>query len=162
MGSAGEIFRPAFAQQKDIEGNSLYQYVSYGLTYDASCAKHVRETYSSKRAYIVASTSLSKQTSCVRNLEEALGSSHLATWVGIRPHTPWEDLVPIINDMREKQADCLITIGGGSLIDGAKIIILVRNSESGFISSCLTRSLGSRERRPQTARSGSFDREEIS
>jgi alcohol dehydrogenase class IV len=125
MGSSGEIFRPAFAQEKDIEGNSLYQYVSCGLTYDASCAKHVQGTCHSKRAYIIASSSLSKQTSHVRDLEKALGSNHIATWVGIRPHTPWEDLVPIINDMREKQADCLITIGGGSLIDGAKIIIFV-------------------------------------
>jgi alcohol dehydrogenase class IV len=36
--------------------------------------------------------------------------------------------------MREKQADCMITIGGGSLIDGAKIIILVSDLESVFIS----------------------------
>lgn len=127
MSSAGEVFRPAFPQEKDVEGNLLYQYVSYGLTYDDSCAKHVSETYHSKRAYVIASSSLSKQTSCVRTLEQALGSNHLATWVGIRPHTPWEDLVPIINDMREKQADCLITIGGGSLVDGAKIITLVHD-----------------------------------
>lgn len=129
MGSAGETFRRAFPQEKDVEGNSLYQYVSYGLTYDAACAKHVNETYHSKRAYLVASRSLSTQTSHVRDLEKALGSAHVATWVGIRPHTPWEDLIPIITDMREKQADCMITIGGGSLIDGAKIIILVSDLE---------------------------------
>jgi hypothetical protein len=134
MGSAAETFRRAFPQEKDVEGNSLYQYVSYGLTYDAACAKHVNETYHSKRAYLVASRSLSAQTSHVRDLEKALGPTHLATWVGIRPHTPWEDLMPIITDMREKQADCMITIGGGSLIDGAKIIILVSGLESIFIS----------------------------
>ena len=129
MSSAGETFRRAFPQEKDAEGNSLYQYVSYGLTYDAACAKHVNETYHSKRSYLVASRSLSTQTSHVRDLEKALGSAHVATWVGIRPHTPWEDLMPIIIDMREKQADCMITIGGGSLIDGAKIIILVSDLE---------------------------------
>ena len=148
MSSAGETFRPAFPQEKDLEGNSLYQYVSYGLEYDASCAKHVRETYHSERAYIVASSSLSKQTSHVRDLEKALGSNHLATWVGIRPHTPWEDLVPIINDMREKHADCLITIGGGSLIDGAKIIIFVSDAERLPISSCLISRSGSCKRCP--------------
>jgi alcohol dehydrogenase class IV len=134
MGSAGETFRRAFSQEKDVEGNSLYQYVSYGLTYDAACAKHVNQTYHSKRAYLVASRSLSTQTSRVRDLEKALGSAHLATWVGVRPHTPWEDLMPIVTDMREKQADCMITIGGGSLTDGAKIIILVSDLESVFIS----------------------------
>ena len=61
----------------------------------------------------------------MKDLEQALGSSMVGTWTGIRPHTPWEDLVPIINDMREKDADCLITLGGGSLTDGAKIIIYV-------------------------------------
>ena len=120
-----ETFRPAFPQEQDVQGNPLYQYVSYGLAYDDSCAKHVSETYHATRAYVVASGSLSKQTSHVRDLESALGSNHLTTWVGIRPHTPWEDLVPIVNDMRDKRADCLITVGGGSLIDGAKIIIFV-------------------------------------
>ena len=160
MGSAGEVFRPAFPQENDIDGNPLYQYVSYGLTHDASCAKHVRETYHCKRAYIVASNSLSKQTSHVRNLEKALASTHLKTWVGIRPHTPWEDLVPIINDMREKQADCLITIGGGSLIDGAKIIILVSIF---FFSSLILRiKPGSRKRCLYYLRPRSLERQELS
>lgn len=126
MGSSGEIYRLAFPDhEKDSSSNPLYAHVSYGLPFTEACAKHVSETYHAKKAYIVASTSLSKQTSHVRDLEKALGSNLVGTWIGIRPHTPWEDLVPIINDMREKEADCLITLGGGSLIDGAKIIIYV-------------------------------------
>ena len=37
--------------------------------------------------------------------------------------------MPIVTNMREKQANCMITIGGGSLIDGVKIIILVSDLE---------------------------------
>lgn len=129
MVSAEETFRLAFPDhEKDSSGNTLYARVSYGLPFAAACAKHVLETYHKRKAYIIASTSLSQQTSQVRDLEQALGTNHLATWIGIRPHTPWEDLVPIINDMRDKGADCLITLGGGSLIDGAKIIIYVSGS----------------------------------
>ena len=114
-----ETFRPAFPER----AKPPYNRVSYGLSFQASCAKHVKETFKSRRAYVVASTSLSKQTSHVKDLEAALGDNHAGTWIGIRPHTPWEDLVPIINDMREKSADLLITLGGGSLTDGAKVIV---------------------------------------
>ena len=126
MSSSGETYRLAFPNhEKDISGNELYAHVSYGLPFPEACTHHVSDTYHAKRAYIIASTSLSKQTSKVQDLEKALGSTRVATWTGMRPHTPWEDLIPIINDMREKDADCLITLGGGSLIDGAKIIIYV-------------------------------------
>jgi alcohol dehydrogenase class IV len=93
------------------------------LPFTESCAKHVSDTFNSKWAYIIASTSLSSQTSHVKDLEVALGSNHVATWTGIPPHTPWDDLLPIINDMRAKSADWLITLGSGSLTDGVKVII---------------------------------------
>ena len=123
MGSSGtgETYRLAFPDHE--EATRPYTHVSYGLPFYDSCSKHARETFKAKRAYIVASTSLSKNTSNVRQLEDSLGDIHVGTWIGIRPHTPWDDLVPIINDMREKSADLLITLGGGSLTDGAKIII---------------------------------------
>ena len=35
--------------------------------------------------------------------------------------------MPIITKMREKEADCHITLGGGNLTDGAKIMIFVRS-----------------------------------
>ena len=114
-----EIFRPAFPDQADPP----YNRVSHGLAFQHACAEHVHQTFKAERAYIVASTSLSNQTSHVKDLEAALGDRHAGTWIGIRPHTPWEDLVPIINDMRDKKADLLITLGGGSLSDGAKVIV---------------------------------------
>lgn len=121
MGSLedGETYRLAFPDH----ANPPYTHVSYGLPFQRACSKHVSDTFKAKRAYIIASTSLSKNTGYVRDLEESLGDRHAGTWVGIRPHTPWDDLVPIVNDMRMKNADLLITLGGGSLTDGAKIII---------------------------------------
>ena len=117
--SGQETYRPAFPDHP----RPPYTHVSHGLPFSEACAKHVRETFSSTKAYILASTSLSQQTDHVKNLELALARDHVGTWTGVRPHTPWVDLTPIINDMRAKRADCLITLGGGSLTDGAKIII---------------------------------------
>jgi alcohol dehydrogenase class IV len=119
MSSPRETYRPAFPDHP----RAPYTHVSYGLPFQEACAKHVNETFKASKAYILASTSLSKQTDYVRNLEAALGLNHVGKWTGVRPHTPWDDLIPIINDMREKEADCLITLGGGSLTDGAKVII---------------------------------------
>ena len=118
---AVETFRPAFSPSQHPDFS--YAYISHGLPFTTSCARHVSQTFHSIRVYIIASISLSLQTSHVRDLETVLGEKLVGTWIGIRPHTPWDDLVPIINDMREKKADLLITLGGGSLTDGAKVII---------------------------------------
>ena len=70
--------------------------------------------------------------------------------------------MPIITDMRERKADCLVTIGGGSLVDGAKIIIFVSDHEglSHYNVQCLMSETGSRKRRPHTLRFRGFDRKE--
>lgn len=49
----------------------------------------------------------------------------MGTWIGIKAHTPLDDLLPIMEDMKVKNADCIITLGGGSLSDGGKAITYV-------------------------------------
>ncbi len=52
---------------------------------------------------------------------------------GIKPHTSWDDILEIVQDMQGKDADLIVTLGAGSLTDGAKIISFVsgRNCPSG-------------------------------
>lgn len=50
----------------------------------------------------------------------------MGTRIGIKPHTPWDDLVEIINDIQQKGTDAIITLGAGALTDGAKVITFVR------------------------------------
>lgn len=45
---------------------------------------------------------------------------------GIKPHTPWTDVLEIVKDVDEKRADLIVTLGAGSLTDGAKVISFVR------------------------------------
>jgi alcohol dehydrogenase class IV len=99
--------------------------VTYGLPFYEACAKHIKETFHSQRVYLIASNTLSKKTNFLTQLQQALGNTVVGTWIGIKPHTPLNELLPIMEDMKDKQADCLITLGGGSLSDGGKAIIYV-------------------------------------
>ncbi|KAF8856397.1 Dehydroquinate synthase-like protein [Acephala macrosclerotiorum] len=64
----------------------------------------------------------SLKTNFLTQLQEGLGKDLVGIWIGIKAHTPLDDLLPIVEDMRTKKADCLITLGGGSLSDGGKAI----------------------------------------
>ncbi|KAI0111159.1 Dehydroquinate synthase-like protein [Nemania sp. FL0031] len=119
-GSDGEVFRPSYP---DLDpALRPYTMVSYGLPYDQACKKHVDGFLKAQRVYIIASRSLSQQTQCLAKLEASLGEKHVGTWIGIKPHTPYDNLLDIMRDIKVKKADCLVTLGGGSLIDGAKLI----------------------------------------
>jgi alcohol dehydrogenase class IV len=117
----GEIYRLAYPSLPDLENPA---YVSYGKPFDEACIHHVKNTFKATRAYIIASASLTKNTDEVKKLENALGECHAGTWPGLAPHTPWDEVADATNDARAKKADCLITIGGGSLVDGAKAMLL--------------------------------------
>ena len=117
----GETYQRAFPTLPNEENPA---YVSYGRPHYETCAHHVKNTFNVKRAYIIASTSLSKNTAEVEKLKQALGDRLAGVWVGIAPHTPWDEVVAVTNDALEKKADCLITIGGGSIIDGVKAVLL--------------------------------------
>lgn len=45
--------------------------------------------------------------------------------VGMKSHTQWSEVVEIVRDARQTEADILVTLGAGSLTDGAKIVALV-------------------------------------
>ena len=117
----GEIYRLAYPTLPDLENAA---YVSHGRPFEEACAHHVKNTYDAKRAYVIASGSLLRNTTEVSKLETALGVRHAGTWPGFAPHTPWNEVIEATKDAIAKEADCLITLGGGSLVDGAKAMTL--------------------------------------
>ena len=117
----GETYRLAFPTLPNIENPA---YVSYGRPHHEACAHHVINTFNAKRVYVVASSSLSKNTDEVEQLKAALGDRLAGVRLGIAPHTPWDEVVDASNDAKSKDADCVVTIGGGSLVDGAKAMLL--------------------------------------
>ncbi|KAE9379727.1 Dehydroquinate synthase-like protein [Stipitochalara longipes BDJ] len=102
-------------------------FVSYGLLYTEACAKHVTETFKSSRVYIIASGTLSRETDRLERLIEALkakGVEVVGAKKGMRPHTPWTQIIEISNEAKLQNADCIVTLGAGSLTDGAKLVVL--------------------------------------
>lgn len=84
--------------------------------------KHITGTLGCRRTYVVASKGLASHSNSLTKLEYTLRDCHVGTWMGIPAHTPYDALIPILRDIREKAADCIVTLGGGSLADGAKLL----------------------------------------
>lgn len=78
-----------------------------------------------RQVFILASATLRAKTDDVEKLEKALGDKHAGTWSGIAPHAPRSDILKAANAARKAGADCIVTIGGGSVTDAGKIIPLL-------------------------------------
>ncbi|SMR57901.1 unnamed protein product [Zymoseptoria tritici ST99CH_3D1] len=115
-GDDGEVFRPAF-----LTG---YPHISYGLSFPETCLKHVTNTFSASRVYIIASASLSRNTDYVKRLQKALSNKVVGTRYGMKPHTLWSEILEVTKEAIDLNVDLLITLGAGSLTDGAKVIAL--------------------------------------
>ncbi|KAJ6550139.1 hypothetical protein B0H19DRAFT_1160439 [Mycena capillaripes] len=99
--------------------------ISYGLPFPAACARHAEETFHATRILILASTTLAQSTTAVTDLQDALGTKVAAVRVGLRAHTYFNDIFAIAEECRVLGVDLIVTLGGGSLTDAAKMITLV-------------------------------------
>ncbi|KAI9048613.1 hypothetical protein LZ554_007445 [Drepanopeziza brunnea f. sp. 'monogermtubi'] len=114
MAAQGESYRPAFPPQTK-------PHISFGLPFAAACAHHISNTFHASRVYIIVSKSIS-QTNAFTQLREALGEKVVGVRQGMKPHTSWDDILEIVLDVRGKDVDAIITLGAGSLTDGAKVV----------------------------------------
>ncbi|MCJ1404045.1 hypothetical protein MMC11_007269 [Xylographa trunciseda] len=100
--------------------------VSYGLPFARACKVHAEKSTAlhASRIFIIASASLSQNTNALTDLQSTLGDRVVGTRIGMKPHTLWSDILQIVKEVSAADADCLVTLGAGSLTDGAKIIAL--------------------------------------
>lgn len=122
-----ETVRPAF------EGRER-PLLSYGIAFPAATARHVTDTFKASRIYVICSGSLQRKTDILGQLEAALGPEKLVGhWIGMQSHTLWSEVLQITEEIRMVHADLILTVGAGSLTDGAKIIALVSLPGSLFV-----------------------------
>ena len=96
--------------------------ISYGLRFPEACLRHV-EALGYSRVYLIASKSIAANTDAVKRLQDALGAKLVGTRVGINSHTPISEVLEVVHEViRLGDIDCLITLGAGSLTDGAKLV----------------------------------------
>lgn len=72
------------------------------------------------RAVLLTSATLRRETPLVREVEAQLGGRHTATFSGLSEHTPDTAVAQLAGLLEETGADCIISFGGGSVIDGGK------------------------------------------
>ncbi|KAJ6509069.1 putative Fe-containing alcohol dehydrogenase [Mycena vulgaris] len=99
--------------------------ISYGLPFPAACAKHAEETFYATRILILSSATLARSTSALSDLQAALGAKIAAVKSGLRAHTYFSDILAAAEECRALDVDLIVTLGGGSLTDAAKMIALV-------------------------------------
>jgi hypothetical protein len=115
-----ETVRPAFSGRER-------PLLSYGIPFPTAAAHHVTETFSASRVYVICSGSLARNTDALDGLTAAVGVEKVVgRRIGMQSHTLWSEVLEIVEEARNVQADLLLTLGAGSLTDGAKIIAFVR------------------------------------
>ena len=115
---------PMFPTKASIEFNySELKNVFAGACAPAALARLV-ERLAAQRVLLVASTSLSLATDEFAELQSALGSNFAGLLHGIGPHTPRPDVMRILAAARDADADLLVSLGGGSIIDACKVVQL--------------------------------------
>lgn len=133
--SEDEVYEPAFNSPPGtvLAGLPLTNLrlptpnISHGLPFQDACAKHVRDTFKASHVYIVASRSLAANADDVDKLVSALGEERVAgVRKGISPHSPISEILEIAAECREKDVDCVVTLGAGSITDGCKLVTFVR------------------------------------
>jgi maleylacetate reductase len=76
------------------------------------------------RAFLMVSGTLNRQTGEIEKIRKALGPRCVATFDAMPPHTPREAVIAAAGQAEAAGADLIVTVGGGSITDGAKAVQL--------------------------------------
>jgi maleylacetate reductase len=95
--------------------------VVYGTPLAEALAAEV-ERLGARAVYVMASGTLARQTDVVDSVRHVLGNRQAGLCTKIAAHTPRIDVVAAANEARAAKADLLLTVGGGSVTDAAKMV----------------------------------------
>jgi len=76
------------------------------------------------RAFLMVSGTLNRETDEIGKIRRTLGARCVATFDAMPAHTPRAAVIAATNQARDADADIIVTIGGGSITDGAKAVQL--------------------------------------
>jgi maleylacetate reductase len=110
-----------------------YQYPTMeSVIYGKPAAEALREEaerLDAKRVYLIASRTLNSKTNEIEKIRKCLGERHAETFDGVPQHTTREAVVQIARRAKEAKADLVVAIGGGSVVDAAKIVLMCMEHE---------------------------------
>jgi maleylacetate reductase len=85
------------------------------------------------RAFLMVSGTLNRQTDEINRIRRALGPRYAGIFDEMPPHTPREAVIAAANQARAADADLIVTVGGGSITDGAKAVQLCLANDIGTV-----------------------------
>jgi maleylacetate reductase len=97
--------------------------VIYGRPFTEALKEEV-ERADAHAVFVLASGTLARETGLVDALKAALGNRFAGLYAKIGSHTPRVDCVAAANAARSAGADLIVTLGGGSVTDAAKIVAM--------------------------------------
>ncbi len=82
------------------------------------------ERLGAKRVFLIVSRTLDQMTDEIENIRVALGEHYAGTYSGIPQHTTRREVVEAAAHAIDVGADLVVAVGGGSVVDAAKIVTL--------------------------------------
>ncbi len=95
--------------------------VVFGKPFVEALAQEV-DRLEARAVFILASGTLDRETDTVDRVRRMLGNRLAGVCAKIGAHTPRADVVAAANTAREAGADLIVTLGGGSVTDAAKMV----------------------------------------
>jgi alcohol dehydrogenase class IV len=77
-----------------------------------------------ERVFLMVSGTLNRETDEIAKIRAALGNRCAGVFAAMPAHTPRGAVIAAANQAREANADLIVTVGGGSITDGAKTVQL--------------------------------------
>jgi maleylacetate reductase len=103
---------------------TAHERVVFGMSAEEAVLAEV-ERCGARRVLLTSTRSLTRlESGPLQRLEKALGPRRAGTFAAIRSHSPREDVVAGANAARESKADLIVAVGGGSVIDATKAMLL--------------------------------------
>ena len=103
--------------------NFAIERIVYGRPAAATLAAEAARI-GAQRVFLLASRTLDRETDWVDALRAALGAHYAGTYDGMPPHTPRDAVLDATAQARAAGADLIVSFGGGSLTDAAKMVRL--------------------------------------
>ena len=108
--------------------SGIYSYpatsrIVYGTDFAQALQRELDLT-GERRVYVLASGTLERSTDVMRRVRDALGARFAGICASIGAHTPRSDVVAAANAARAARADLLLSVGGGSVTDAAKMVAI--------------------------------------
>ena len=95
--------------------------VIFGSPFAEALAREI-DRVEARAVFILASGTLARETDTVDRLQRMLGNRLAGICARIGAHTPRTDVVAAANAARDAGADLIVTLGGGSVTDAAKMV----------------------------------------